>query len=219
MAGGPAQRNRSAGGGTVPADVAAAEAGTLRLHREPVRADELLAQVAAAHRVAADSAGIRLVTTVGGCLWLDADPVRMRQVRGNLVSNAIRHTPADGTITNSARVDGEEIVFEVADTGSGIVPGDLPHVFDRLWRAEKSRSRRTRGSGLGLPIVRRLASAHGGVRPGRRLGLHPAACRRRRRPERSETPEADADFCVPAGDRPPRGERCPGGLDAEDVNA
>ncbi|SEK55633.1 sensor histidine kinase [Streptacidiphilus jiangxiensis] len=144
-------------------DLAAADAGTLQLHCEPVRADELLAQVASAHRIAADTAGVRLVTTSDGCPWLDADPVRMRQALGNLVSNAIRHTPAGGTITLSADVDGDHVVFEVADTGSGIDPRDLPHVFDRFWRAEKSRSRRTGGSGLGLSIVRQLTAAHGGT--------------------------------------------------------
>ncbi|MFE0331161.1 ATP-binding protein [Streptomyces sp. NPDC058960] len=144
-------------------DLAAADAGTLRLHREPVRAAELLAQVAAAHKVAADTAGIRLVTRVDGDPWLDADPVRMRQALGNLVSNAIRHTPADGVITIVARAEDASTVFEVADTGSGIAPEDLPHVFDRFWRAEKSRSRRTGGSGLGLPIVRQLTTAHGGT--------------------------------------------------------
>jgi len=144
-------------------DLAAADAGTLRLHREPVRADELLEQVAAAHRVGANAAGVRLRTAVGGTPWLDADPVRMRQALGNLVSNAIRHTPADGTITLAARADGDEVVFEVADTGTGISAEDLPSVFDRFWRAEKSRSRRTGGSGLGLPIVRQLAAAHDGT--------------------------------------------------------
>ncbi|MFF4505348.1 sensor histidine kinase [Streptomyces sp. NPDC001401] len=144
-------------------DLAAADAGTLRLHREPVRADELLDQVAAAHRVAADAAGVTVRTEDDGSPWLDADPVRMRQALGNLVSNALRHTPADGTVTLAARRDGDEVVFTVTDTGTGIAPEDLPHVFDRFWRAEKSRSRRTGGSGLGLPIVRHLVAAHGGT--------------------------------------------------------
>ncbi|WP_249416935.1 cell wall metabolism sensor histidine kinase WalK [Streptomyces sp. TS71-3] len=144
-------------------DLAAADAGTLRLHKEPVGADELLEQVAAAHRVAAGAGGIRLATTVQGDPWVEADPVRMRQALGNLVSNAVRHTPAGGSITLSARTDGDLVLFEVADTGSGIAPQDLPHVFDRFWRAEKSRSRRTGGSGLGLAIVRQLAGAHGGT--------------------------------------------------------
>ncbi|MEU4086263.1 sensor histidine kinase [Streptomyces aureus] len=144
-------------------DLAAADAGTLRLHREEVRADELLEQVAAAHRVGAGAAGVRLITEHEGTPWLDADPVRMRQALGNLVSNAVRHTPAGGTVTLSAHREGEEVVFTVADTGTGIAPGDLDSVFDRFWRAEKSRSRRTGGSGLGLAIVRQLTTAHGGT--------------------------------------------------------
>lgn len=115
-------------------DLADADAGTLRLHREPVRADELLGQVAAAHRVAADAAGVTL-----------------------------RPTPPGGTVTLAARRDGDEVVLDVTDTGTGIAPDELPHVFDRFWRSEKSRSRRTGGSGLGLPIVRHLLTAHGGT--------------------------------------------------------
>ncbi|MFJ8095133.1 sensor histidine kinase [Streptomyces griseofuscus] len=144
-------------------DLAAADAGTLRLHREPLSAGELLDQVTAAHRVAADAAGVALMTEADPAVWLDADPVRMRQVLGNLVSNALRHTPAEGTVTLRARRDGTDAVLTVADTGSGIAAEDLPHVFERFWRAEKSRSRRTGGSGLGLPIVRQLLAAHGGT--------------------------------------------------------
>jgi two-component system sensor histidine kinase BaeS len=144
-------------------DLADADAGTLRLHREPLRCDELLDQVAAAYRVAADAAGVTLRTEAHGAPWLDADPVRMRQALGNLVSNALRHTPAGGSVTLSARRDGDDVVLRVTDTGTGIAADDLPHVFDRFWRAEKSRSRRTGGSGLGLPIVRHLIAAHGGT--------------------------------------------------------
>ncbi|MGW2239307.1 HAMP domain-containing sensor histidine kinase [Streptomyces sp. NPDC001759] len=144
-------------------DLAAADAGTLRLHREPVRAEDLLDQVVAAHRVAAVAADVEVSTDVDGDPWLDADPVRMRQALGNLVSNALRHTLAGGTVTVAARGDGDVVVFTVTDTGSGIAAEDLPHVFERFWRAEKSRSRRTGGSGLGLPIVRHLVAAHGGT--------------------------------------------------------
>ncbi|MFF4836129.1 ATP-binding protein [Streptomyces sp. NPDC001315] len=145
-------------------DLAAADAGTLRLHREPVSVAELLDQVAAAHRVGADMADVGLHTATDGSPWLDADPVRMRQALGNLVSNALRHTPAGGTVTLTARRAADDVVvLQVADTGSGIAPDDLPHVFDRFWRAEKSRSRRTGGSGLGLAIVRHLVAAHGGT--------------------------------------------------------
>jgi len=88
--------------------------------------------------------------------------VRLRQAVGNLVTNALRHTPAGGSVTISGRQEGEWIVIDVADTGVGIGAEDLPRVFDRFWRAEKSRSRQSGGSGLGLAIVRKLAEAHGG---------------------------------------------------------
>jgi signal transduction histidine kinase len=144
-------------------DLAAVDAGTLKLHREPVGVDELIAQVVSAHSARAEASGIRLHTRTDPGLWLDADPVRMRQALGNLVSNALRHTPADGTVTVTAWQTGDLAVLTVEDTGGGIAPEDLPHVFERFWRAEKSRSRRTGGSGLGLSIVRQFVEAHGGT--------------------------------------------------------
>ncbi|UUU23771.1 sensor histidine kinase [Streptomyces sp. DSM 40750] len=144
-------------------DLAAGDAGTLRLHREPLAADELIGQVAAAHRSRAEAAVVHLRAEADPGLWMDADPVRMRQVLGNLVSNALRHTPTQGTVTLSARRTANEAVLTVRDTGGGISPEDLPHVFERFWRAEKSRSRRTGGSGLGLSIVRQFVEAHGGT--------------------------------------------------------
>ncbi|MGW6457005.1 sensor histidine kinase [Streptomyces sp. NPDC055078] len=146
-------------------DLAEADAGALRLHPEPVRIEELLGQVAAAHQARAETAGVTLgVSVPAGVPVLTADPVRLRQAVGNLVSNAVRHTPRGGTVTLRARSStaGDGLAVEVADTGAGIAAGDLPHVFDRFWRAEKSRNRRTGGSGLGLAIVRKLAEAHGG---------------------------------------------------------
>nr|WP_032763025.1 HAMP domain-containing sensor histidine kinase [Streptomyces sp. CNS654] len=170
-------------------DLAAADAGALRLHPEPVEVRELLGQVAAAHQARAENAGVTLaVTAPAPGPALSADPVRLRQAVGNLVSNAVRHTPEGGRVTLRAYVAGRDasgpyapgpnaseegrgtavagggtVVIEVTDTGSGIPADDLPHVFDRFWRAEKSRSRRTGGSGLGLAIVRKLVEAHGGT--------------------------------------------------------
>jgi two-component system sensor histidine kinase BaeS len=86
----------------------------------------------------------------------------VRQAIGNLVSNAIRHSPPGATVTLRARHTGEHLLIDVEDHGSGLAPDELPHVFDRFWRAEKSRSRQTGGSGLGLAIVRQLIRAHGG---------------------------------------------------------
>lgn len=152
-------------------DLSAADAGVLRLHPERVRIEELLAQVVAAHQGRAETGGVTLtVDAAPGPAGeadpvLEADPVRLRQAIGNLVSNALRHTPAGGRVTLRAygSESGEHLVVEVVDTGNGISPEDLPHVFDRFWRAEKSRSRRTGGSGLGLSIVRKLTEAHGGT--------------------------------------------------------
>ncbi|WP_374226033.1 sensor histidine kinase [Streptomyces sp. C3-3] len=148
-------------------DLAAADAGVLRLHPESVEIRELLSQVAAAHQARAENAGVTLaVTATAPGPTLRADPVRLRQAVGNLVSNAVRHTPEGGRVTLRAYAHEEgdgAVLVEVTDTGTGIPPEDLPHVFDRFWRAEKSRNRRTGGSGLGLAIVRKLVEAHGGT--------------------------------------------------------
>ncbi|MHA6763849.1 sensor histidine kinase [Streptacidiphilus sp. PAMC 29251] len=144
-------------------DLAAADADTFRLHPEPVRLREVVQRVAAAHQDAARAAGVTLDTRTEGDPKLVADPLRLRQAIGNLVSNGIRHTPTGGSVTVTAYRAGQETLIQVADTGSGIGPEDLPHIFERFWRAEKSRNRQTGGSGLGLAIVRQLVEAHGGT--------------------------------------------------------
>ncbi|MCG5452903.1 HAMP domain-containing sensor histidine kinase [Micromonospora hortensis] len=144
-------------------DLAEADAGALRLHREDVYLTDLLAQVAEAHRAQADRVGVTITVRTGADPQVDADPVRLRQAVGNLVTNAVRHTPSGGRVTLSASATDAEVIVSVTDTGSGISAEDLPRVFDRFWRAEKSRSRQTGGSGLGLAIVRKLTEAHGGT--------------------------------------------------------
>ncbi|MGV9302209.1 sensor histidine kinase [Nonomuraea sp. NPDC003727] len=144
-------------------ELALADAGKLRLHVEPVHLGDLLDQVSIAHRGRAEAAGLTLTTVVTDDPSLTADPVRLRQAIGNLVTNSLRYTPRGGHITLGARQDGDQVVVEVTDTGIGIRAEYLPHVFDRFWRAEKSRNRQTGGSGLGLAIVRNLAEAHGGT--------------------------------------------------------
>jgi two-component system sensor histidine kinase BaeS len=84
-------------------------------------------------------------------------------VVGNLVSNAIRHSREGDTVTLHARREAGTVAIEVADRGDGIAAEHLPHVFDRFWRAEKSRTRRAGGSGLGLAIVRKVVEAHAGT--------------------------------------------------------
>lgn len=144
-------------------DLAEAEAGSLVLHREPLPVRHVLEHVAVAHYGAAGPAGVELAIEAAEELEVHADPVRLRQVISNLVSNAVRHTPSGGRVVLRSRVEGTELVVEVADSGSGIDAADLPHVFDRFWRADKSRNRQTGGSGLGLAITRKLTEAHHGT--------------------------------------------------------
>src|SRR4030095_3948875 len=91
-----------------------------------------------------------------------ADPDRIAQVILNLLTNALEHTPAEGRVTVSTSAEATGATFSVSDTGSGIAPEHLPKVFDRFYRADISRNRRTGGAGLGLAICKTIAEAHGG---------------------------------------------------------
>jgi signal transduction histidine kinase len=91
-----------------------------------------------------------------------ADRRRVAQVLGNLLTNALRHTPSGGCVTLSATASGEMVKVTVTDTGTGIPPEDLPYIFERFWRGEKARSRAGGGAGLGLAIAKHLVQAHGG---------------------------------------------------------
>jgi two-component system OmpR family sensor kinase/two-component system sensor histidine kinase BaeS len=91
-----------------------------------------------------------------------ADRRRVAQVLGNLLTNALRHTPSGGCVTLSATASGEMVKVTVTDAGTGIPPEDLPYIFERFWRGEKSRSRAGGGAGLGLAIAKHLVQAHGG---------------------------------------------------------
>jgi two-component system sensor histidine kinase BaeS len=143
-------------------DLAAADAGNLQIHPERVYVNDLITQVIDAHREAAERGGVRLGLDPHTDPELDVDPVRLRQLVGNLVSNGVRHTPSGGSVTVHTSVTGHHVVIEVVDTGIGITPEHLPKVFDRFWRADSSRNRATGGSGLGLAIVRKITEAHHG---------------------------------------------------------
>ena len=93
---------------------------------------------------------------------LFADPQRLTRVLANLLQNAIRHTPPDGSVTVSTAAAGAEVLVTIADTGDGIPADDVPHIFERFYRVDKSRSRIGGGSGLGLSISRGIIEAHGG---------------------------------------------------------
>ena len=96
-------------------------------------------------------------------VWVIGDGDRLGQVVANLLSNALRYTPAPGSVKLITRTVGQSAVLEVIDCGIGIAENDVPHIYKRFWRAEKSRSRATGGAGIGLAIVRELVDAHGGA--------------------------------------------------------
>jgi signal transduction histidine kinase len=146
--------------------LALAESGSLTLAREPVDLSVLTSESVAAFRAAADAAGVTLEADVPSDLPpVDADPVRLRGVLGNLVANALRHTPAGGAITVGLHAvagppdrDAETVEVAVHDTGRGIPAELLPRVFERFAKASDSP-----GSGLGLAIARDVVAAHGGT--------------------------------------------------------
>ena len=134
-----------------------AEAGALPLHREPVDLRALAIEVVAAHRPSASSGDVDLRVTDGEPVEATVDPVRVGEILANLVTNAVRHTPAGGLVEVDVRRAGDDVAMTVRDTGEGIAAGDLDRVFDRFHRRADSG-----GSGLGLTIARDLAVAHGG---------------------------------------------------------
>jgi signal transduction histidine kinase len=133
------------------------DTGALRLHKERTDVAELLADIRSAFAPRAAEAGIAFMLDAQPVPALDVDPVRVRQVIENLLDNALRHTPCGGSIRIEVRPEGRAALFRVADTGKGISPEALPHIFDRFWKSADSG-----GSGLGLAIARGLVEAHGG---------------------------------------------------------
>ncbi|MGC8782253.1 MAG: sensor histidine kinase, partial [Anaerolineae bacterium] len=144
-------------------ELAQAEAGQLKLLRQPSDLAAIVGQAAAIVRPQAEAKGLDLTVDLPTDLPpVEVDPERIGQVLRNLLNNAIAHTPAGGHISITAGIVGPQMAVSVRDTGIGISPEDLPHVFERFYRADKSRARQTGGAGLGLAIVRQLVMAHGG---------------------------------------------------------
>ncbi len=147
--------------------LAQADSGVLKLQLEPVEMDTILLDVyrqtrrMADHNAGSGALDIRLGSEDQAMVM--GDPLRLRQMLLNLTENAIKYTPAGGSITLSLENSGGWVQVSVADTGIGIQPEQLPHVFDRFYRTDKARSRAEGGSGLGLSIVQWLAQAHDGA--------------------------------------------------------
>jgi signal transduction histidine kinase len=141
-----------------------ADAGELKLNKQWINSGELLQQAHAIFEHQAAQKGVNLgVIVTEGLPPVEVDEARLAQVMGNLLSNALRYTPAGGRIELGTALDGGRVTLTVRDTGQGIAPEDLPFVFDRFYRADKSRADENGESGLGLAIVKALVEAHGGT--------------------------------------------------------
>jgi signal transduction histidine kinase len=169
--------------------LARADEGRAPLAVEEIDLRELVADVAETAEMLGEDTGVKAVHTMPESpVRLAVDRHRIREMLLNIVTNAIKYTPRDGTISLSLEEDGDWVTFVVRDTGIGIAAGDLPHIFERFWRADPARSRTGArpGTGLGLAITKWIAEAHGGSitvqsRPGRgsiftvRLPRHPTS--------------------------------------------
>lgn len=142
-------------------DISEAETGAMALKRERLLVDELLREVVDLYGDVAEDQGTELRALPAGGLTLEADRQRMRQVLSNLVDNALKYTPASGHVVLRAVPGAARVAIEVADDGPGIAAEDLPRIWDRLYRGDRSRSER--GLGLGLSLVRAIVEAHGGT--------------------------------------------------------
>ena len=141
-----------------------ADAGRLRLQRETVSAADLLHASRQAFLPLAEQVGVALELAIESpAPLLEVDPHRIRQVLANLIGNALQHTAAGGHVRLGAQREGASVVLSVADDGAGIPADALPHIFERFYRVDASRSEGGSGSGLGLPIARSLVEAHGGT--------------------------------------------------------
>jgi two-component system OmpR family sensor kinase/two-component system sensor histidine kinase BaeS len=148
--------------------LALADAGQLPLYMEGIEPGALLGSVARSFVQQAESQGVDLrVEELPALPEVTADPQRISQVLGNLVANSLRHTPPGGRVRLSAWAGsngGRQVVcIAVSDTGTGIPAEDLPHIFDRFYRADHARTRTGGGAGLGLAIAKRMVEAHHGV--------------------------------------------------------
>jgi signal transduction histidine kinase len=157
-------------------ELARIDAGVLQLELQEISLRDLVSDTLASFGPEAERRGVRLVGEIAPEVDpVVANPSKLQRVLYNLVSNALRHTPSDGTVFLRAEPEEKVVRVEVADTGEGIAPEDLPRVFERSFRGERSRAALERGddsgAGLGLAIARGLVEAHGGkIEVASRLG-------------------------------------------------
>jgi two-component system sensor histidine kinase BaeS len=143
-------------------DLARLEGGGDSFDAQDVPVEDLFGRVLARHGRAAEQKSVQLVADVApGAEIVTGDPMRLEQALQNLAANALRHTPRGGRVTLNAALDDGSVTITIEDTGSGIPPEHLPHVFDRFYKVDPARTAQS-GSGLGLSIVRAIVERHGG---------------------------------------------------------
>lgn len=143
--------------------LAQSDAGEMRVQTEPISADELVMSVLSHLQPKALEKGIQIKTNLNATGIFQLDPMRMKQVILNLLDNAIRYVDEHGKITIETSTTPNYLQIAVQNSGDPIPPEDLPHIFERLYRVEKSRTRQAGGTGLGLAIVKHIVELHGGT--------------------------------------------------------
>jgi signal transduction histidine kinase len=149
-------------------DISEAESGAMQLQREPVRLVDVARRAVDLYKDVADAKGVSLdfkatndQPPAGGDVVVSGDRTRLEQVAANLIDNAVKYTPAGGRVEVAVGRDGDRAALGVRDTGPGILPAELPRIWDRLFRGDRSRGER--GLGLGLSLVKAVVEAHGGT--------------------------------------------------------
>ena len=142
--------------------VSLAQEGAIEIRAASTAPRELTRPAVRAAKDRFDAKGVTLTEEVTTDLLVSVDPQRMAQILGNLLDNALRHTPAGGTVRLTCRTVAKAVAFIVSDTGEGIPPEHLPYLFYRFYRVDTARSRPQGGSGIGLTVTKALVQAHGG---------------------------------------------------------
>jgi signal transduction histidine kinase len=145
--------------------LARADEGRFDIHREPIALKPLVQDIYETAVILGEGAGVAVNFPFTADVTVMGDPTRLRQLFLNLVTNAIKYTPAGGKVELGLGVHPDNVTFAVRDTGIGIAAADVPHIFERFWRADRARSRMSErgGFGLGLAISQWIAQAHGGT--------------------------------------------------------
>ena len=144
-------------------ELSLADADELRLYCQKEDVSKLIKQAVATWQSQTSTKGLKISASLPNVpISASVDSHRIKQVLHNLLENAVAHTRQGGSVTVKAWQQDNQVKISVADTGEGIPAEDLPNIFERLYRVDKSRTRATGGSGLGLTIAKRLIEAHGG---------------------------------------------------------